>query len=92
VPVSARICGFCPFGLWNLCGFSIEEELLCELQGRIGSLSHRVKILAFQLTTNIGLLKEGGKVNSHKNCPERTRMEFSESANCYQLSCISISL
>jgi hypothetical protein len=55
--------------LWNLCSFSIEEEVSCEAQSCIGALCRRVKILTFQVTAYIGLLKEGGKIKSLKNCP-----------------------
>jgi hypothetical protein len=36
------------FNLWSLYSFATKEELLC----------HRVKISAFQLTAQIGFLKE----------------------------------
>jgi hypothetical protein len=48
---------FCVLTRQNLYSFSIEKELLCEAQICIGTLWHRVKILAFQLTAHIELMK-----------------------------------
>jgi len=66
--------------LWNLCSFSVEEELSCEAQSCIGALCRRVKILTFQVTAHIGLLKEGGKIKSLKKL-SWAGTEFSEGAN-----------
>jgi hypothetical protein len=50
---------FCSSDLWNLCGFSIEEDLLCEAQSCNTDFVLQSKVFfTFQLTVHINFLKE----------------------------------
>ena len=50
----------------DFCGFSIEEESLCEAQSCRGALCRRVKIFAFLWLAGVERFKEGGSLKSQE--------------------------
>jgi hypothetical protein len=68
----AGICRFCSYDLWNLCGFSIEEELLCEAQSCYRNFVPQS--VEFYISINhLSRACKRKEVNSYKNCPGQAR-------------------
>ena len=71
------------FNLWSICSFSVEEDLICGVQGCNGNFVLRSEnILAFQLTDDIGFLEGMRRFQVVKNNPGQIWVKCSERKDC----------